>query len=248
MTLRSLNHRARAIDWLGRVDRGIEGRLGALGSLGPRRARASRLADLAERLLPPGIAPAPALAFARCLARVVHAFAEHFPQNLFWDVDLLAARLAAAPAPPAMNELSARVAELCARFGRSSPIRFRYLHDFLFGYDWCRWVARAPAERRDVGPFDPPFLAYLLCRGAELRELIDRDDAKYGRLGAGGFRNPFPFARDPADEGRLYRALAERDLIPVRTWQLDGRPRWDLPYAEIRQSLADELGIARRPA
>ncbi|MCU0681795.1 MAG: ferrochelatase [Polyangiaceae bacterium] len=242
-----MTHRARAIRWLERVDRGLETRFGALASLGPCRARASRLAELADRTLPPGASTDRTLALARGLARIVHAFAEHFPQNLFWDTDLLAARLAAQPDPASVGELSARVVELCARFGRSSPIRFRYLHDFLFGYDWCRWVARAPAERRGIGPFDPPFLGYLLCRAAELRELIDRDDATYGRLADEGFRNPFAFAREPDDEARLYHALAERDLLPVRAWQIDGRPRWDLPYTELRQALADELGIARRP-
>ncbi|HEU4533399.1 MAG TPA: ferrochelatase [Polyangiaceae bacterium] len=242
-----MDHRTRALRWLERVDRGLEARFGALASLAPRRPRASRLAELAERALPPGAGPGPTLAFARGLARVVHAFAEHFPDNLFWDADLLAARLAAQPDPASTGALSARVVELCAHFGRSSPIRFRYLHDFLFGYDWCRWVARAPAERRDVGPFDPPFLGYLLCRAGELRALIDRDDATYGRLPDDGFRNPFPFAREPGDEARLYRTLAERDLIPVRAWQPDASPRWDLPYTELRQALADELGIARRP-
>ncbi|HEU4405811.1 MAG TPA: ferrochelatase [Polyangiaceae bacterium] len=243
-----MNPRARAIAWLGRVDRGLEARFGSLASLGPRRARASRLAELGERLLPSDVGLAPARAFARNTARVLVAFAEHFPHNLFWDADLIAARIAAQPDPPAARELAARLVELCARFGRSSPIRFPYLHDFLFGYDWCRWVASAPDERRHVGPFDPPFLGYLLRRGAELYALIDRNDATYGRLEPGCFRNPFPFARNPDDEARLYRALAERDLIPVRAWQLDSRPRWDLPYAELRRSLADELGIARRSA
>lgn len=243
-----MNPRARAVAWLGRVDRGLEARFGSLASLAPRRARASHLAELAERLLPHDAGLAHARPFARGLARVLVAFAEHFPNNLFWDADLIAARLAAQPDPPSARALCAHLVELAAQFGRSSPIRFRYLHDFLFGYDWCRWVAKAPDERRHVGPFDPPFLGYLLRRGAELRELIDHNDATYGRLEPGCFRNPFPFARDPGDEARLYRALADRDLIPVRAWQLDSRPRWDLPYAELRRSVADELGIARRPA
>jgi hypothetical protein len=242
-----MNHRARAVGWLERVDRGFETRFGALASLGPRRPRASRLADLADRLLPPDVGRPKARAFARGMARVMLAFGKHFPTNLFWDTDLIAARLAAEPDPAATHELSARLVELCAQFGRSSPIRFRYLHDFLFGYDWCRWVAQAPDERRDVGPFDPPFLSYLLRRGAELRALIDRGDATYGRLEPGRFRNPFPFARDPGDEARLYRALAERDLIPVRAWQPDSRPSWGLPYADLRRKVAYELGIGQRP-
>ena len=58
-------------------------------------------------------------------------------------------------------------------------------------------------------------------RGDELLELIELDDGKYPTLDGDEPRNPFPFSREPADELRLHRELARRDLIPVPTWSSD---------------------------
>jgi hypothetical protein len=199
------------------------------------------VASLAGRLAPVGGDEA----FARVLDGVAQAFAEDFPDNLFLDLELLASALARAPSALAMERLGDRVRGLSHEFG-APPIHFRYAHDFLYGFDWCRWVARDPAARAGVGPFDEPFLAYLATRAGELRALIAKDDPKYGRIGSDTFRNPFGFSREPEDEERLHRALAARDLIPVEAWRVDGRARWDRPYAQLREDVARELGVAHR--
>lgn len=206
-------------------------------SLGPALGEARSVEALVTSLTPHGDAD-----LARGLTRVRDAFAIDFPENVFLDLDLLAASLAGAPPAERASRVT-RIVELSRAFS-APPICFRYAHDFLYGFDWYRWVACAPAERSAVGPFDPAFLDYLLARGSELRALIAAGDAKYGPIDAGAFRNPFPFSRSPADEVRLHRALAERDLVPVEAWSTTGRARYDRRFSEERKAVARELGIA----
>lgn len=234
-----------AVSVLREADRRIEAAVGPRCSLSPEREYARSLAELGELLMVPEIGPDRAAAFAAALARVAESFARDYPENIFWDLDHVAARLLAAGEKPEIDALAGRLILLAERFGIRSEIRFRYLHDFIFGFDWARWVARAPEERAHVGPFDGEFLTYLEQRQAELVELIAQDDQKYGRLEPQIYRNPFLFSREPADERRLHRLLAERGLIPVRAWTLSGEPRWDAPFATLRDELAAELGFAR---
>lgn len=208
-------------------------------SLAPGRPHARSVAELARDLAQGGargdVAPH--------LERVEGAFTRDFPENVFLDLDLLGASLARL-GEVERAEVALAVERLSADFG-GAPIRFRYAHDFLYGFDWCRWVARDPDARAAVGPFDPPFLRYLAERAGELRALIAEDDAKYGRVPDGAYRNPFSFSRSPDDEARLHRALAERDLVPVEAWSTAGRARWERPYAELREEVARELGLSR---
>jgi hypothetical protein len=145
-------------------------------SLCPGRARPTPLRALGLALLPPDVDPARALAWAQGLVEVAQAQREHFPDTIFWDQDLLAASLLRLPSLDALRQVAADIRALQAQFGRRSELCFRYTHDFNYGYDWSRWVAREPA-RAQVGPFDPPFLAYMKQRGGELVELIAADDA-----------------------------------------------------------------------
>lgn len=185
-----------------------------------------------------------ALAFG--LADIVNAWADNFPENIFWDVDLLAQQLWDLEDPAAIERQTRRIADLARGFGQQTEIRFQYVHDFLYGYDWCRWVARDPEEREHVGPFDPTFLTYLERRQGELLELIANDDAKYPRLEHGRPRNPFGFSRHKEDERRLLRVLAQRGDVPVETWRRHGRTTWDRPFSRIRERAAEELGITGR--
>ena len=212
-------------------------------SLCPGRERA-RDVDAIASDLPEGARDA----VAPVLARLRAALLRDFPENLFLDLDMSGGALARAHASPEGCAESERlVVELSHDFG-SAPIRFRYAHDFLYGFDWCRWVAKEPAARAGVGPFDPPFLRYLRGRAAELRALIARDDVKYGAIPDGTFRNPFTFSREPDDEARLHRALAARGLVPIEAWSVGGAVTWDRPFAELREEVARELGLAARPA
>jgi hypothetical protein len=206
-------------------------------SLCPGRARPTPLRALGLALLPPDVDPARALAWAQGLVEVAQAQREHFPDTIFWDQDLLAASLLRLPSLDALRQVAADIRALQAQFGRRSELCFRYTHDFNYGYDWSRWVAREPA-RAQVGPFDPPFLAYMKQRGGELVELIAADDAKYHKLPPGTPRNPFGFSREPAAERALFRALAAQDLIPARAWDPHDQPRWGARFAEARAELA----------
>lgn len=218
-------------------------------SLAPDRARARTLSELAARVAPRCASAALAARLADGLATVAETFADDFPENVFWDLDRLAATLATAPDAAALDAQLDRLAALSRAFGRRSTIRFRYLHDFLYGFDWCRWVAKAPEARQAIGPFDPELLGYLTVRARELEALIAADDAKYGRLAdAASWRNPFAFSREPDDEARLHLTLAARDLVPVRAWTFDDDGRWRRPYAALRAAVADELGVPRRPS
>ncbi len=204
--------------------------------------------------LAPRLAPLPAGAtetWSEGLVATAEAIRAHFPDNLLWDLEYLSAsvlREAAREPGRAVETLRAvfeEVVELQALFGRDTTIRFRYVHDFAYGFDWAKWVRRAPEERRDVGPFDLAFLRALRTRGHELLALIEADDTTYPQLRSPEARNPFVFDREPEAELALYRDLATRDLVPVRAWTFDEPPVWDRPFAEARVERARALGLAR---
>lgn len=221
------------------IDRGV--RL----SLNPRADGPTSLQALVERVPPEPLRAAFAVALEEIAAAQLYAF----PGNLFWDLDALAASLArqacAHPSPRAhLFELAGHIARLQRLFGAETAIRFRYVHDFVYGYDWAKWVKRDPAARAHVGPFDAAFLVYSEKRAGELIELIANDDAKYGRLPDGEARNPFGFSREPEDEIRLFRDLAERDLLPIRAWETAPPLDWEPPYLALREERAAALGLA----
>lgn len=225
-------------------------------TLDPDRTRATTLAELGAALLPrvQGLGAGTATAFAQGLCATADAIVEHFPENLLWDLDALAAALVDQAcrhqdrAPEELDDAFAEVLELHALFGRATAICFRYVHDFVYGFDWAKWVRRDPPARQTIGPYDRAFLRAMLRRGAELLERIEADDTKYPRLAHGQPRNPFGFSREPVDELRLHRELAVRDLIPVRAWQLAPPLYWDRPFADHREAHARALkpgGTAR---
>lgn len=211
-------------------------------SLAPGRARPTPLAVLIDAT------PAPSRdVVASTLTDIARAIDRHFPANLFADLDLVAGVLAETAARRGRDAARAQgeaIVRLHALFGVETSIRFRYVHDFLYGFDWARWVARDPDARRGVRPFDPVFLAYSEARARELLELIARRDPKYGPLEAGRDRNPFPFRRDPEAERALLSSLAARDEIPVAAWTADARAAWDRPYVHLREEEARRLGLA----
>jgi hypothetical protein len=231
---------------LAAVDARIDAVAPARRSLSPERRRAHALITVAERHVRDD-RPLDR-AFVAGLAEVGAAQVESFPGNLFWDFDAFAGSVYAqaerSSAPLVLlDEVCGIACRLMALFGALSPIRFRYVHDFMYGFDWARWVARDPAPRAEVGPYDMPFLRYVFRRGHELVDLIAGDDAKYGKLDAGAHRNPFAFSREPEGERRLFEELARLDLVPVPAWESAGRARWDRPYAELREAQARALGL-----
>jgi hypothetical protein len=220
------------------------------GSLAPGRAAASPLPVVWATALAPEDGRAVRLALARGLADIATAQARSFPDNLFADHEYMAASLvrrarAAEDPAAALAESCEQVAGLQRLFGQDTQIRFRYTHDFAYGYDWAKWVAREPESRAGVQPFDPEFLAHMQQRAHELLGLIRVDDSEYPSLPAGQDRNPFPFSREPADEAALHQALADRGELPLAAWDPDATPLWDRPYAALRLAQAERMGLLR---
>lgn len=224
-------------------------------SLGPDRTHARSLAAIGRAVLEPeaGVSHEAGVpeAFADALAALALAMRDAFPHNALGDLDHLAACLwreaGAAPAGPLvfLRQQQARLVELQHLFGCATPIRFRYAHDFLYGFDWAKWVAREPATRAGVGPFSPVFLEHMRARGHELLAVIAAGhDRRYPPLPDGRPRNAFGFSRERADELVLHRQLARAGLLPVEAWRLDAGPRWDRPFAQLRGEHAAGLGLA----
>lgn len=215
-------------------------------SLAPDRPRATPLASLASALK---VAPETAEALEDGLVRTVEAIQLHFPENVFWDLDgLVATAVREAPSPAALVDAFDDIVALHALFGAKTPIRFRYVHDFVYGFDWARWTAREPDTRAGIHPYSRRFLAVMLERGARLLEQIAESDRKYPPLSDARHRNPFGFSREPEDETRLHRALAQRGRIPIEAWSTAAAARWDRPYTAQRDREAEALGIKRTEA
>ena len=214
-------------------------------TLDPGRARASLPSELVAAAIHAGDPPALRDAITRGTIDLVRAMLRAFPRNLLWDLDrLVATQAELGRAGHDVTSLMHRVALLQDRFGEHGPIRFRYVHDFVYGFDWARWVAKAPAERAHVGPYDPAFIERMHRRAHELGGAIAAGaDATYPPLPRGEIRNPFGFSREPEDELALHRALAAADAIPVQAWRVDGEARWDVDFAAQRRAQARALGL-----
>lgn len=218
-------------------------------TLDPSRECARGVEELCA-LLVSDASPELARAFEHGTRQLDDAIAAAFPHNLLWDLEypLAASLRVAQDASDPVATLSGRLEALAALqrlFGDSTVVHFRYIHDFIYGFDWARWVARDPEGRADVGPFDPPFVAAMHKRGAELIATIAKGtDEKYPPLSQGTHRNPFPFRREPKAELAILRALARDDALPVRAWDVDAIPVWDRPFASMREQMAASLGYA----
>ena len=207
-------------------------------SLAPGRERATPLDALAAQAFTGDDASLRAGLLADLAAR----FADDYPDNLFGDLDALAGRLGQGSTQDAVA-LAATIGHLSHHYGRHTELRFRYLHDFLYGLDWCRWAEKDAAGRAGIAPLSDAFLGYLCRRGDELSVLIAADDAKYGRLAPGQYRNPFGFDRSPASELLLLRNLRDAEQLPFDAWRLDGGFRVT-PFVAARLALAKSMGLA----
>ncbi len=171
-----------------------------------------------------------------------------FPENIFWDYAYLfqfviEEALSAAQPLNVIAEYHKLLTDLLKIFGNEGNISFRYMHDFMYGFDWAKWVKKEPVCRKNTPPFHKDFLAYLLKRGKELEVLISQNDAKYHQIPEGSYRNPFVFSRNPKEEAHLLRTLAADGLLPVCAWEYGLPLQWQLPFAQLRQERALALGI-----
>lgn len=216
-------------------------------SICPLRERATSLYDIGLALLTDDEDPSLMKAFADGLCLIVTTKLDQFPDNIFWDVDYLAACLLRLNNANAIRDITAHIVTLHEGFGRASIINFRYVHDFMYGFDWARWVSHEPETRQWIGPFDKTFLYHVEERRGELVELIAEQETQFDLAADGVHHNPFRFSREPDDERRLHEALARDNLIPVQAWRFDGTRDWTRPYTQIREQYAEQLGIPVRP-
>jgi hypothetical protein len=186
------------------------------------------------------------------LERILHALLDNFPENIFWDFDFIVssmlnqALVAEESSVCFLESFGDKIVSLMNVFGKESEIRFRYVHDFIYGFDWAKWVQKDAQTRAIVEPFSLTFLDCLLARGKEILQLISVGDSKYHQLGTQqNYRNPFCFSREPEDEYRLLICLAEKQLIPVATWNWNACPVWNQPFHQIREQLSLELCIPK---
>lgn len=183
------------------------------------------------------------------LESIVRSQLQNFPENIFWDFDFLVssmfrqALLADEGAITFLKIFGEKMGSLIEMFGTKKEIRFRYVHDFMYGFDWARWVQKEPQKRAHIEPFSPVFLDYLLVKGKELLQRINHGQVTSYKLCDTGYRNPFTFSREPEDEYRLLTCLAEEQLIPVAVWNWNASPVWNKPFQEMRQQLALKLNI-----
>ncbi|ARV62543.1 hypothetical protein BZZ01_31430 [Nostocales cyanobacterium HT-58-2] len=185
------------------------------------------------------------------LERILHAMLYNFPENIFWDFDFIVSSILTQALSAEENALACvesygdKIVSLMELFGRQSEIRFRYVHDFTYGFDWAKWVHNAAQTRNFVEPFSLTFLDYLLARGQGILQLIYVGDTQYYRLSEKCYRNPFCFSREPEDEYRLLTSLAAQQLIPVASWNWNAQPVWDKPFHQLREQLSLKLNISQ---
>lgn len=183
------------------------------------------------------------------LESIVRTQLQNFPENIFWDFDFLVSSMirqalaADEGAIPFLKVFGEKMVTLIEMFGNKTEIRFRYVHDFIYGFEWARWVQKEPQNRAHIEPFSLVFLDYLLVKGKELVQRINHGQVVSYKLCDTGYRNPFTFSREPEDEYRLLTYLAEEQLIPVAVWNWNASPVWNKPFQEMRQQLALKLNI-----
>ena len=187
--------------------------------------------------------------FQQAIDVIVRRGRECFPRNIFADYDYFASVLAETFIESSVlgQKMTETVLRLLHLFSAETTIRFAYLHDFLYGFDWAKWLRRNPEHtvHKLIGPFDQFFLDAMERRGHELLTLIEQDDDEYNRLNDDNPRNSFTFMRNPTSERMLLGELAQLDLIPVRAWlaRNDEIPRYQKDYAAERRRVAKEMGL-----
>jgi len=191
-------------------------------------------------------------AFEDFLLGFILTLQENFPGNLFYDLDYFLwsiVRTSKEEEFVFQNELQKKkdlIQKIFTTFGIHSKIKFQYAHDFLYGYDWCKWVREKQLGEKDITPFGYPFLLYILGRGKDMLQLVESDSLEYPSLEANSksFRNPFLFQRSPSQEALVMRSLASEGKLPVLGWDLDFTPAPEVDFLKIRFERAQDLGIS----
>ncbi|MBT29401.1 MAG: hypothetical protein CMO01_07030 [Thalassobius sp.] len=192
------------------------------------------------------------LEFCEIFHEVTKTELYHFPRNIFWDMDFIFFSAYREMKDMATNygkfleDFLEIMQKLLDVFGGHSTIKFQYIHDFSYGFDWAKWVKKDKANRKNIGPFSLRFLNRMFHRGEELVELIKQNDAKYYQLGKKeNYRNPFNFRREPNEETALLEHLARAGDIPVFCWDKSASPQWQTSFDIKRKIASQQLGIVK---
>jgi hypothetical protein len=184
------------------------------------------------------------------LISIVESIQFNFPHNIFFDIDYLSFEVinqCKSTNTDFLEQLDLKRKKLISifeLFGKDSKIKFRYIHDFIYGFDWLKWMLEKRNPMENQSPYGNDFLNYISSRGAELVLLIDQNDVKYPDL-MEEYRNPFLFSRTPIEEEKLHRVLQETDSLPISSWDIFAIPKFDKNYSSIRTQTAHSLGIAQ---
>ena len=185
--------------------------------------------------------------FKDCLINLFFSQYDNFPNNIFWDLDYLASHLAHLENKQEMLYFTKRICQLNSTFGRKGKLNFSYSHDFIYGFDWHRWIQKDYEKRKRTKPFGNSFLNYLEKRAKELCNLIEQNDHKYPKLKISEKRNPFSFKRDPESEIRIHLNLQETNTIPLPAWKKTIRT--DLierkHYNFLREEISHKMGLKK---
>lgn len=221
-------------------------------SLNPRKNFATSFVEIGYLLTEMNVDSKIIKSLADAVEPIVHAQLSNFPDNIYWDFDFMVhnmlnqALIAKEGAFDFLNTFTDKVVSLMNLFGIKTQIHFRYIHDFMYGFEWAKWVKKDPYARFHTEPFGIIFLDYILSRGQEMIQLINLNDTKYYQLTDSAYRNPFSFSREPECECRLLSYMAEEELIPVPAWDWNACPMWNKPFQQIRQELSVQLDIPKQ--
>lgn len=241
--------RVNALTKLAEMDEKLRASGAYPGTLNLAASSPTSLSDLGAKLLTEDLAVDVTESFADALCAIADGHVRNFPQNLFADFDYLAGEIVAGArrsngaGAAFVRNISTKVVGLLDLYGGASEIRFQYVHDFLYGFDWAKWVALDPAARSGVPPFGEEFLDHMQRRGEELHRLAASNDSRFPKIPGNQFRNAFGFRREPHNETTLFLDLAKQGLIPVEAWRSDATPSWQKPYVRLREERARALGL-----
>lgn len=220
-------------------------------SLNPNKTLITSFAELEVKVIQEVSDPELIITFRDTLQKILHALLHNFPENIFWDFDflvnsMLIQALSTDSTTDFLEDFGNKIVLLMDMFGKESEIRFRYIHDFMYGFDWVRWVKKKPNYRATSQPFCHHFLDYLLSKGEEILQRIQKDDERYPHISGKRYRNPFGFSREPEDESLLLNYLAIHDCIPVAAWQWHAVGVWNKPFYQIREDASLKLNITKK--
>ena len=179
--------------------------------------------------------------FLSVTEQIIRSQFVHYPQNIFWDFDYLLFYIWSQKNKDVLFAIANKILNVQLYYSSNSSINFAYIHDFIYGYDWDRWVRKDIKNRHLVGLYDLKFLSYLEKRGLQIIGSIG-NDKRYPVLVKNENRNVYNFNRHSAAEIKTLTSLAKEENIPIQSWLIDGG-EWDYSknYMLLREKKANEF-------